>query len=334
MTDRTAPPVRVSPAAALVAAALGALTLWAFWPALREMAGKWLRDPQYTHGYLVPLFSAYLLWARRGRLAGATLAPSWWGLLPLAAAAILRYEAALNYDYLDGLALVVTAAGLFLLAGGPRALAWAWPAVAFLLFMVPLPHFVETGVAQPLQRVATVGSAYALQTLGLPAVAEGNRINLSSEPPLEVARACSGLSMLLIFFALSTAMAVLVRRPLFDRLVILASAAPIAIVANVFRITATGLAREAFGLEAAEKVFHDWAGWMMMPLALALLWAELGVLSLILRESPDGGGRVPLSFEHPLAAAPDQDRIRAEAPPAAPKPVPPAGAAPFAAAGS
>ncbi len=228
----------------------------------------------------------------------------------------------------------MTAAGLFLLAGGPRALAWAWPAVAFLLFMVPLPHFVETGVAQPLQRVATVGSAYALQTLGLPAVAEGNRINLSSEPPLEVARACSGLSMLLIFFALSTAMAVLVRRPLFDRLVILASAAPIAIVANVFRITATGLAREAFGLEAAEKVFHDWAGWMMMPLALALLWAELGVLSLILRESPDGGGRVPLSFEHPLAAAPDQDRIRAEAPPAAPKPVPPAGAAPFAAAGS
>src|SRR5262249_19167097 len=128
--------------------------------------------------------------------------------------------------------------------------------------------------------------------------AEGNVIVLGSGR-VEVEQACSGLSMLMIFFALSTAMAILVRRPLADRILILVSAAPIAILANVFRITATGLAQEWFGAEAAHKIFHEWAGWMMMPLALAMLWLELGVLSLVLREKKDDS-QVPLHFDGPL----------------------------------
>jgi exosortase len=288
-------------AAAGVGVALVALTVWAFWQPLCEMAGRWLSDPQYSHGYLVPVFSVYLLWARRGRLAGADLTPSWWGLLPIAAAAALRYLATLNYEYFDGLALVLTLTGFVMLAGGMNALAWAWPGVAFLLFMLPLPYSVEHAVAAPLQRLATICSTYIMQTIGLPALSEGNVIVLGSGR-IEIERACSGLSMLLIFFALATAMAILVRRPLLDRLVILASAAPIAIIANVARITATGLAQEWFGPEAARKIFHDWAGWMMMPFALALVWLELGFLSLLLRE-PAATEEVPLGFGHPLGAA-------------------------------
>jgi len=280
------------------------------------MAAKWFSDPQYTHGYLVPLFSVYLLWARRDQLVGMKWTPSWWGLLPLAVAGGFRYLATLNYEYLDGIALIITVAGLFLLAGGPKALSWAWPAVAFLLFMVPLPFFIEKGVAQPLQRLATICSTYVMQTIGMPAVAEGNVIALNSGR-IEVEKACSGLSMLLIFFALATAMAVLVKRPLLDRLVILASAAPIAIIANVARITATALAQEAYGAELAHKVFHDWAGWLMMPLALVLLWIELGLLALLLPET-EVQDEVPLSFEHPLeslSAAPKKDRSHRTTPP-------------------
>jgi exosortase len=341
MTDRTASPVRLTQAAAAAGVALGAFTLWAFWPSLHQMAVQWIKDPQYTHGYLVPVFSAYLLWARRGQLAGARLSPSWLGLLPLLAASVLRFEASRNYDYLDGLAFILTIAGFALLVGGRAALVWAWPAVAFLLFMVPLPYSVEHAVAHPLQGLATACSTYIMQTIGLPALSEGNVIVLGNGR-IEVEQACSGLSMLLIFFALSTAMAILVRRPLLDRLVILASAAPIAILANVFRITATGLAQEWFGAEAAHKIFHDWAGWMMMPLALGLLWLELGVLSLVLREKKEDS-QVPLNFNSPMgpggqsAPAPRNPRPVREGPPTGPPPsrgVPPAGSTPINAVGS
>jgi exosortase len=345
MTDRTASPVRLSPAAVVAGAALGALTLWAFWPVLVEMAYKWETSPEYSHGYLVPLFSLFLLWKRRDRLAGLKrLSPSWWGLLPIATACGLRYLATRNYDYLDGLALLLTVTGFFLLVGGPRVLAWAWPAAAFLLFMVPLPYSIEHRLAGPLQGLATYCSTYIMQTIGLPAIAEGNTILLGSGK-IEVEYACSGLSMLMIFFALATAMAILIRRPLLDRVVILASAAPIALIANVARITATGLSQEWFGVELTKRIFHDWAGWMMMPFALALLGLELGVLSLILRESSGDDGRdheakvpAPFDFTFGQPAAPKSSRSVREGPAAAPPPgprgVPPTGPSPVSALGS
>ena len=97
-----------------------------------------------------------------------------------------------------------------------------------------------------------------------------------------VAEACSGLSMLTTFFALATAVALVIRRPWLDKVVVLLSAAPIAVVANVARIATTALAQEWFGAETAHYLFHDLAGWLMMPLALVLLWAELRLVSFLL----------------------------------------------------
>lgn len=351
MADRTASPASpASPTNRLIWTAIGITVglLWAFWPSLRQMAHKWLNDPQYSHGYLVPLFSLYLLWSRRDILEGSRLRPSWWGLLPLALAAGLRHLATLNYDWFDGVALVLSLFGLVLLAAGGRALMWAWPAVAFLLFMVPLPYRIEVAVAHPLQSVATACTTYVMQTLGMAVIARGNQIVMPNGPPLNVVEACSGLSMLLIFFALSTAMAVVVKRPLLDKLIVLASAVPIAIIANVARITLTGLAQEAFGPELAHKFFHDWAGWFMMPLALGLLWLELGMLSLLLRAPSSAQDEVLFAFDHPFAptAARSAKSPRTAKPatppggqnvtePQPPLPPPPTGpAAPFAAAGS
>lgn len=346
MTQRTASPVRLTPAAVVSAVALGALTLWAFWPVLVEMAIKWRDSPEYSHGYLVPLFGAYLLWMRRDRLTKVSaLSPSWWGLLPIALACGLRYLATRNYDYLDGLALLMTLTAFFLLVGGTKVLAWAWPGVAFLLFMVPLPYSVEHRLAGPLQGLATYCSTYIMQTIGMPAISQGHTILLGSGL-IEVEYACSGLSMLMIFFALATAMAILIRRPLLDKAVILVSAAPIAIIANVARVTATGLSQEWFGVELTKKVFHDWAGWMMMPFALALLGIELGILSLILRPSTedDGGGeeaKVPapfdLTFGQPSAPPKASRAVRegpAPGPPSGPRGVPPGGPSPVSALGS
>src|SRR5205809_573306 len=90
--------------------------------------------------------------------------------------------------------------------------------------------------------------------------------------------------MLVVFFAMSTAVAGLVNRPAWEKAVIVASAIPVAILSNVIRITATALLYEVGGKELGDAIFHDWSGWLMMPLALCLLWGELFLLSHLLAE--------------------------------------------------
>ena len=177
-----------------------------------------------------------------------------------------------------------------------QGLRWAGPAIAFLVFMIPWPYRLEVALAHPLQRVATLASTYALQTLGYPAIAEGNHI-LIDEIRLGVADACSGLGMLMTFFALATAVTLILQPRWLDRVVIVASAIPIALIANVARITLTGVVHVGIGAAAGQFV-HDHAGWMMMPLALALLWLELRFLRRLLVEQES---QRPLALGLPFA---------------------------------
>jgi exosortase len=135
----------------------------------------------------------------------------------------------------------------------------------------------------PLRRLATAASTYALQTLGLPALAEGNVIRLN-DVRIGVVEACSGLSMLMVFFSLSTALALLIGRPRWIKTILVLSAVPIALVSNVARITITGLLHEWVGSRVADAFFHDVAGWLMMPAALGLLWLVLHVLDRLFIE--------------------------------------------------
>lgn len=243
------------------------------------MARKWSTDPQYSHGYLVPLFAIGLLWLKRRDLDVDNIAPNWWGLPLLLTGVTLRLCGAFFYfDWLDAISLLPSLAGLVLLLGGWQLFRWAGPAVAFLFFMVPLPYSVEISMQYPLRRIGTEASVYVMQTLGLPALAEGNVIVLD-ESRIGVAEACSGLRMLMIFFSLTTAVAMISRRPLWERLLVVFSAIPIALIANIGRITVTGTLYWMDYSELAEVVFHDIAGWLMMPFALLLLWIEFWLLS-------------------------------------------------------
>jgi exosortase len=266
-------------------AALSAAVTWAYWPTLRGMAGRWWNEPQYSHGYVVPLFALALLWMRRDRIQNAELRPSLWGLIPLALGAGLRLVGAFYYmTFLDDLSLLPTLFGLAWLLGGATALRWAGPSIAFLAFMLPLSHSLTLAVSHPLQRIGTVVSTYTLQTIGLPALAEGNMI-LLDEHKINVAEACSGLGMLMVFFALATGFVMVVRRPLLDTIILLVSAVPIAIAANVARITVTAILFRVADSKWAERFFHDFAGLvLMMPMALLLLWLELWLLGRLLVE--------------------------------------------------
>ena len=295
-TDRPACYRGLSGLATLVGPALlGSAWAWAYWPVLVGLVRKWSQDPQYSHGYLVPIFSLVLLALRRERRAQVSLRANWWGAVLLGLAAGLRLASAYVYfEWLDAVSLLVALAGAAVLLGGAAAWRWSWPAIVFLLFMLPLPFQLEIALAHPLQHVATQASTYCLQLLGLPALAQGNII-LIDDLKIGVLEACNGLGMLLTFFALSTAVALVSRRPWTDRVVLVASAIPIALVMNILRITATGVLHRTVGSRVANVVFHDLAGWLMMPLALGLMWLELLLLDhLFLR--PEATGPVPLSF--------------------------------------
>jgi exosortase len=265
---------RQAGAALLITAA----TLWAFWPTLARLAHSWLNDSQYSHGLLVPPFAVGLLWARRDRFPERTRPAPAAGFALLALAVLGRViGGAIYFDWLEQIALLPFLAGLLVTFGGWPVFRWAAAPLLFLFYMIPLPYRFEILLGFPLQRLATDASTYVLQTLGQPAIAEGTAI-LIRDFKLSIVKACSGLSMLVTFFTFSTAICLVVKKPVSDKLLILLSAVPIALVTNVIRIVLTGLMHLHVSSATANAIFHDAAGWFMMPLALAFLWAELWVL--------------------------------------------------------
>jgi len=163
--------------------------------------------------------------------------------------------------------------------------------VVFLVFMLPLPPSANNLIALPLQRIATLGSVFVTQLTGLWAIDEGNVITLRDHSgalkTLEVAQACNGLSMLMTLAATVTAIIILFPLANWKRIVVLASAIPIALLSNIVRIVATGWCYYLIDGERAKKIAHDWTGiLLMMPLAVILVWLELLLLSWLVDDSP------------------------------------------------
>ena len=242
----------------------------------------WWKNPLYSHGYLVPAFAAFLLWVRYKPLQTVKASERWIGLGIIVASLVARLGASyVDMNPVDRLTYVVALFGVCQLVGGFSMLRWAWPGLFFLVFMYPLPSVLEHSVLLFLQKLAAIASTWVLQLLGAPALRDGNRI-MVDQVPLEIADACSGLRMTTIFGAMSVAMAILIHRPWWDRVTILLSAIPIALITNVIRITVTALLYMVFpDSELVHQLVHDWAGLAMMPIALGLLWIELQILEHI-----------------------------------------------------
>lgn len=275
---------------------------WAYRGAADHLFHRWNAEPEYSHGFFVPAFSLVLLWLRWEMVDPVRLQGTLWGLpLILIGGGMRLASAYLYYDLLDPLSLLPSVAGLTLFLGGWHALRWAWPSIVYLIFMIPLPGIFAGALSTRLQGIATTASVYVLQVIGFPATARGNVIGLTTGE-LEVAQACSGLRMLIVFFATSTAVAFLAERRLWEKLVVLASAVPIALISNVIRIVATGVAQEWYGTEFATGVFHDQAGYVMMPLALVLLWIELNLLDLLVAERSGSKSKPPAATAGPVAS--------------------------------
>ena len=261
-----------------VAILLG-IAAWAYWPALQRIAVAWSSDPDYSHGFLVVPLAAWFLLRRREKR------PPWsvtrggviGGSLLLLAAAGLRFLAARLYlPEIDAWSLPLWIGGVVCILAGPRMLGWAAPSIAFLWFATPLPGTLETWLSTPLQRFAAILSTAVLQMLGQPAIVEGTTI-LLEDHVLEVEQACSGMRMFYGVLALAVAVVILKQPGPGKSLFLILSTAPVAVAANVFRIVLTGLLQKYASSELAHRFTHDFAGLVMIPLAVTLF---AGILQL------------------------------------------------------
>ncbi len=247
---------------------------------LWETSFEWF-DPQYSHGYLIPVFSLVLLWLRAKPLVEATPSERWAGLgILMFGLGVRMYSAYVYMVPLDRLSFLVSLVGVFVIAGGWSLFKWSWPAIGFLVFMYPLPSVLENSVLIWMQNLATQMSQFVFQVLGYDAVRSGNTLTLSGHPLL-IAEACSGLRMTTIFVALAVAVVMLINRPWWDKVLILLSSIPIALLVNMIRITVTGLLLQTSWSESEtfSQAAHDVAGYVMPILALGFLWLELAILS-------------------------------------------------------
>lgn len=285
-----------------VIAALTMLLLLAFLDSLVATYGIW-KGPQYSHGFLIPIIAGVLIYVRKEKFQDVPTWHRWVGAGLVLVGMLMRVLGGLaTVAVLTNWSLIPCLMGIFVLVGGLPTMRWAGPAIAFLLLMYPFPRFVEERLMHPLQRTAAACSSYTLTTLGIEAVREQNTIYLGeSGQPMNVAEQCSGLRMLTVFTAMGIAMALFFTdRPLWERLLIVVSAIPIAVLANVFRITVTAILFELLNAKdlnsGLPKWFaHDFAGLVMLPVAMGLFFLEYQILKRLVIEDRDDAGPVPLT---------------------------------------
>jgi exosortase len=282
---------------------LALVVLWTYQTTLEKAAYRWMNDVQYSHGWLIPLFSIFLLYHRRHMLEGETLEPSWWGLPFLGLALALRWtETFLYWNGLDPISLIPMYLGLVLVVGGWPAFRWSWPAIGFLIFMVPLPYVLHTGLSAQLQGVSTAMSTFALQTFGLPAVAEGTVIRIN-DAPINVAEACSGLGMIVTFVALSVAAVLLISSPWWVKAGLLLGAIPVSLICNMVRISVVGAFKYAGYDYKTVETIHDVMGYVMIILGCGIIFVELYVLDrIVLASESSRNSDIPLPLQYGMRA--------------------------------
>ena len=91
----------------ILAALILAVLIWSYASSIWGLASRWWNEPDYLYGFLVPVFSGYLLWRRRSMLEAITFRGSWWGLVLIAMAGAMRWASAYYFfALLDPMSLV------------------------------------------------------------------------------------------------------------------------------------------------------------------------------------------------------------------------------------
>ena len=248
---------------------------------LHNLYLDWLNDPNYSHGLLVPLISAYFAWQKKDELQQLQVKPANSGLLLIFfALAVLLAGVAAQEFYTRRASFVLLLAGLIVFLLGWQWLKTLLLPVAFLFFMIPLPYIIYDAIAFPLKLFVAKFSVITLKLMGVILLREGN-ILMFPDLTLEVADACSGLRSIISLLALGVALAVLTQKRMSMKILLVVMTVPIAVLTNMIRVIVTGYLAQYYGSAAAEGFFHEFAGMGVFLLAMVLLFVCSGVMRKI-----------------------------------------------------
>jgi exosortase len=246
---------------------LSALVLVLYGRVLGAMAQQWWSDPNYGHGFLVPVFAAYILWRERSRLRGIPIHTSNWGLpIMLFAIGLLILGTLGSEHFTARISMLILISGIIVFVVGWHALKSVAFPMGYLVFMVPLPAIIYYQLTFPLQLLASRLGATGLVALGVPTVREGNLLILPNVT-LEVVEACSGVRSLLSLLAAVIGYLYLAEPSTWKRCVLVALTVPIVILSNGLRLVATGILSFYFGPGVDSGLAHTGLGLVFFALA-------------------------------------------------------------------
>lgn len=262
-------------------ALVSGLILFVYYRVLLKLVSDWWNIPDFSHGFLVPLFAAYLVWSKREILRKTPLAPSWGGIVVVAFALVTLLVGVYGAElFLSRISLVFLLAGLVLTFGGSGLLRELRFPILTLLLAVPIPAIIFSQITLPLQHLASQLGSALLPLFGVPVLREGNVIQLPSMT-LEVAEACSGIRSLMSLLTVSIFYGYFLEQVAWKRVVLALSSIPIAIAANALRILGTGLCVQYWNPDKAVGFFHEFSGWVMFLVSLGCLFLLHRVMHFI-----------------------------------------------------
>jgi exosortase len=252
-----------------------------YWRVLAKLVTDWWQIPDFSHGFLVPIFAGYLVWVKRNALRNTRVAPSWVGVAVIALALLVLLLGVYGAElFLSRISLVILLAGLVLCFGGRQLLKELRFPLLVLLLAIPIPSIIFNEITLPLQTLASKLASALLPLFGVPVLREGNVIELPSMK-LEVAEACSGIRSLISLFTLSIFYGYFLERSFLRRTVLALASIPIAIAANALRILGTGLCVQYWDPDKAQGFFHEFSGLVMFLVSLGCLFLVHRLMRLI-----------------------------------------------------
>jgi exosortase len=245
---------------------------------LKGLVLQWWNDSDYSFGFFVPIFSLFILWCERERWMKSEIKPTNLGFVVMLGAVALLFLGSLGAElFISRISMLFLLAGMVLfLAGWSFLRAVSFP-LAYLIWMVPIPVVIYNQITFPLQLLASRMATAGLELIHVPVLRDGNILVLSNYS-LEVVEACSGIRSLMSLVALAVAYGYLASRRRWIRYVLAALMVPIAIATNAIRIMGAGILARRFGPAAAEGFLHEFSGWAVFLVALALMFGSHWIL--------------------------------------------------------
>ena len=285
--------------AALVAVAFIA-TFWElfdFVPSggLGWMVHRWVHEPDWSHGPIIPLFSAYLLYLRWDAIKRVPVRYTWVGLVIMILSLVL-YQMTLwglvPFGYARPAAMMFCLLGVVIFLCGLPVMRYAWLPWVYLFFAIPIPRRYYFALTDPLQRLAAKVAVGVLQLFPGLSI---ERIGIVIHPrykgvdllPLSVTDACSGMRSTMVLCALGTAVAFMSWRPWWHRVILLAACVPIATLCNTIRVTVTCGLHIFADPKYATGTYHTVLGLVIILLAVSMFLGLGWILGNVFVEERD-----------------------------------------------